>query len=163
MNIVQTRIDNRLVHGQVGMTWVNSNGCNLVVVVNDEVADDKIQQELMGMILPESVGIRFFSVKDAIIKLPKASSKQHIFLVLRSPKDALELVNGGIPVNEINIGNLHFEEGKVKLTKQIAVNKEDATSLLELNNLNVKLNTMQVPGAYSEDIVNLIGKVTSWK
>lgn len=37
-NIVLTRIDNRLVHGQVGVTWVNSVGANLLVVVDDEVS-----------------------------------------------------------------------------------------------------------------------------
>jgi len=31
-NILLTRIDNRLIHGQVGMTWTNWLGANLVVV-----------------------------------------------------------------------------------------------------------------------------------
>lgn len=31
-NILSTRIDNRLIHGQVGMTWVNSIQANLVFI-----------------------------------------------------------------------------------------------------------------------------------
>lgn len=49
-NILATRIDNRLVHGQVGMTWANSIGCNLVVVANDAVSTDTVQQNVMEMV-----------------------------------------------------------------------------------------------------------------
>ena len=47
-NILLTRIDNRLVHGQVGVTWTSTIGANLLVVVDDVVANDDIQQKLMG-------------------------------------------------------------------------------------------------------------------
>ena len=48
-NILLTRIDNRLVHGQVGVTWTSTIGANLLVVVDDVVANDDIQQKLMGI------------------------------------------------------------------------------------------------------------------
>lgn len=59
-NILLTRIDNRLVHGQVGVTWVNHLGANLMVVANDEVAEDEVQQDLMDMVVPGTIGVRFF-------------------------------------------------------------------------------------------------------
>ena len=46
-NILLTRIDNRLVHGQVGVTWTSTIGANLLVVVDDVVANDDIQQKLV--------------------------------------------------------------------------------------------------------------------
>ena len=33
INIVFTRVDNRLVHGQVGNVWVTASGANLILVV----------------------------------------------------------------------------------------------------------------------------------
>ncbi|WP_162536083.1 PTS sugar transporter subunit IIB, partial [Escherichia coli] len=35
-NILLTRIDNRLVHGQVGVTWTSTIGANLLVVVGSD-------------------------------------------------------------------------------------------------------------------------------
>lgn len=32
------RVDNRLVHGQVGVTWVNALNIDTIVVVDDETA-----------------------------------------------------------------------------------------------------------------------------
>lgn len=63
-NILLTRIDNRLVHGQVGVTWVNHLGANLIVVANDEVAEDEVQQDLMEMVVPEAIGVRFSRLRQ---------------------------------------------------------------------------------------------------
>ena len=66
-NILLTRIDNRLVHGQVGVTWTSTLGANLLVVVDDEVATDEVQQKLMGITADTyGFGIRFFSVDKTI-------------------------------------------------------------------------------------------------
>ena len=44
-DILLTRIDNRLVHGQVGVAWTGSlSGCNLIVVADDLAAADPVQQ-----------------------------------------------------------------------------------------------------------------------
>ena len=62
-NILLTRIDNRLVHGQVGMTWTKTLGANLIVVADDVAAEDSLQQSLMAMTAKSAgAGIRFFTV-----------------------------------------------------------------------------------------------------
>ncbi|MEG0160000.1 PTS galactosamine transporter subunit IIB, partial [Carnobacterium sp.] len=124
-NILLTRIDNRLVHGQVGMTWTNTLGANLVVVANDEVATDSVQQNLMDMVLPETVQIRFFTLEKTIRIIGKAAPHQKILLVVKTPEDALTLVEGGVPIEFLNIGNLHFSEGKQQLSSTVSVDKND--------------------------------------
>ncbi|MEG2874008.1 PTS galactosamine transporter subunit IIB, partial [Carnobacterium sp.] len=124
-NILLTRIDNRLVHGQVGMTWTNTLGANLVVVANDEVAKDSVQQNLMDMVLPETVQIRFFTLEKTIRIISKAAPHQKILLVVKTPEDALTLVEGGVPIEFLNIGNLHFSEGKQQLSSTVSVDKND--------------------------------------
>ena len=42
-NIILTRIDNRLVHGQVATQWCGAIGANLILVANDEVAGNKLR------------------------------------------------------------------------------------------------------------------------
>ena len=59
-NIVLTRIDNRLVHGQVATQWCGSIGANLILVANDEVAGNTLRQGLMDMAAPSyATRIRF--------------------------------------------------------------------------------------------------------
>ncbi len=49
-NILLTRIDNRLIHGQVATQWSGVLGANLLLVANDAVAKDEFRQGLMNMV-----------------------------------------------------------------------------------------------------------------
>ncbi|KJF79577.1 PTS system N-acetylgalactosamine-specific transporter subunit IIB, partial [Raoultella planticola] len=96
-NILLTRIDNRLVHGQVGVTWTSTIGANLLIVVDDEVANDDIQQKLMGMTADTyGFGIRFFSIEKTIAIISKAAPHQKIFLICRTPATVRKLIEGGV-------------------------------------------------------------------
>ncbi|CAD5902738.1 PTS N-acetylgalactosamine transporter subunit IIB [Carnobacterium maltaromaticum] len=155
-NILLTRIDNRLVHGQVGMTWTNTLGANLVVVANDEVATDSVQQNLMDMVLPETVQIRFFTLEKTIRIIGKAAPHQKILLVVKTPEDALTLVEGGVPIEFLNIGNLHFSEGKQQLSSTVSVDKNDVETFRKLNQLGVKMEVKGIPSERGQDLMNLL-------
>ena len=47
-NNIITRIDNRPVHGRVATRWCGAIGANLILIANDEVADNKMRQGLVG-------------------------------------------------------------------------------------------------------------------
>lgn len=113
-DIMLTRIDNRLVHGQVGVAWTSTlSGCNLIVVADDAAAQDPLQQSLMTATAQNTgCGIRFFSLDKTIAVIHKASPKQHIFLVARDPQSARKLVEGGVPIDKLCIGNMHVGPGK---------------------------------------------------
>ena len=136
-NILLTRIDNRLIHGQVGMTWTNWLGANLVVVADDEIAADPVQQNLMEMAITGNVGARFFTLQKTIDVIHKAASHQKIFLVVRTPQNALTLIKGSVPIKEINVGNLHFAEGKKQVSKVISVTDDDIRCFQELEALGI--------------------------
>ncbi|MFT8548863.1 PTS galactosamine transporter subunit IIB, partial [Liquorilactobacillus satsumensis] len=132
-NILLTRIDNRLVHGQVGVTWTRALGANLILVANDQASKDTLQQKLMAT-TAESSGaeIRFFSLEKTIAIINKAADRQKIFIVVKTPQDARKLVEGGVPIKEVNVGNMHFSQGKKEITKKVYVNEQDKEDLLYL-------------------------------
>ncbi len=114
-DILLTRIDNRLVHGQVGVAWTSSlSGCNLIVVADDIAAADPVQQSLMSATAKSAgCGIRFFTLEKTIAVIHKASASQHIFLIVRDPQSARKLVEGGVPIDKLCIGNMLVAPGKV--------------------------------------------------
>ena len=67
-DILMTRIDNRLVHGQVGVAWTTAlPGVNLIVVADDLAAADPLQQSLMTATAKSSgCGIRFTAAWSAV-------------------------------------------------------------------------------------------------
>lgn len=146
-NILLTRIDNRLVHGQVGVIWTSSIGANLLLVANDDVAKDPLQQKLMQS-TSESSGaqIRFFSIQKTIDIIGKAAPRQKIFIIVKTPTDAVKLVDGGAPIKEIDVGNMHFSTGKEKVTDKVYVDQQDKDDLMKLVNAGVNIYIQDVPG-----------------
>ncbi len=154
-NILLTRIDNRLIHGQVATQWNSTLGANLILVANDDVAGNKMRQNLMNMAAPTGVATRFFSLQKTIDVIHKASPKQHIFLVAENPSDVLTLVKGGVPIRKVNIGNMHMSEGKRQVATSVAVDDDDVAAFKELQDLGVELEIRRVPSTPAEDINKL--------
>ena len=78
-NIVLTRIDNRLLHGQVATQWTKVIGANLILVANDDVANNKMRQNLMTMAAPNGVATRFWTLQKTIDTIHKAADRQKNF------------------------------------------------------------------------------------
>ncbi len=152
-NILLTRIDNRLIHGQVGVTWTMTIGANLLLVADDDAAGDKLQQELMSMTAESSgAGVRFFTLQKTIDVIHKAAPSQKIFLVCRTPAAVRALIEGGVPVKEVNVGNMHFSPGKHPISKKVYVDDKDMEDLLFIKSKVEKLYIQDVPGDFKEDV-----------
>ena len=152
-NILLTRIDNRLVHGQVGVTWTSTIGANLLVVVDDVVANDDIQQKLMGIAAETyGFGIRFFTIEKTINVIGKAAPHQKIFLICRTPQTVRKLVEGGIDLKDVNVGNMHFSEGKKQISSKVYVDDQDLADLRFIKQRGVNVFIQDVPGDQKEQI-----------
>lgn len=154
-NIVLTRIDNRLIHGQVATQWCSSIGANLILVANDAVAGDSFRQGLMDMAAPAQASTRYWTLEKTISTIHKASEAQKIFIVCETPQDVLTLVKGGVPIKKVNIGNMHMAEGKHQAVGSVAVDDKDIAAFKELQDLGVELEIRRVPQEGAEDLSKL--------
>ncbi|MFP2507083.1 PTS N-acetylgalactosamine transporter subunit IIB [Buttiauxella gaviniae] len=155
-NIVLSRIDERLIHGQVGVQWVGFAGANLVLVANDEVAEDTVQQNLMEMVLAEGIAVRFWSLQKVIDNIHRASDRQKILLVCKNPDDFLTLVKGDVPVTRINVGNMHYAEGKQQIAKTVSVDEQDIAAFNGLQKAGVECFVQGVPTESAQDLYKLL-------
>src|SRR5690625_6859129 len=52
---------------------------------------------------------------------------------------------GGVPIDVLNVGNMHYEEGKKQISSTVSVNEQDISDFKELDKLGVKLDLRKVP------------------
>ena len=154
-NILLTRIDNRLVHGQVATQWCGSIGANLILVANDAVEKDTVRQGLMDMAAPSYASMRYWSLQKTIDNIHRAADRQLIFIVCETPEDVLKLVEGGVPIKKVNIGNMHMAEGKRQVAGSVAVDDKDVAAFAKLKELGVELEIRRVPSEASESVDKL--------
>lgn len=129
-NILLTRIDNRLIHGQIVGNWAGTVGANLIVVCDDLVANSEVEQSVMRM-AASTLGFdsRFFTVQKTIDVIANASSNQKILLVCRTPETLRKLIEGGVDIKKVNIGNLHFAPGKKQIGNKAYVSEQEEKDL----------------------------------
>ncbi|NRY61913.1 PTS galactosamine transporter subunit IIB [Clostridium beijerinckii] len=152
-NILLTRIDNRLVHGQVGVTWTTTLGANLIIVADDEVAENTLQQQLMEVTAESSgAGVRFFTLQKTIDVIHKAAEHQKIFIVVKTPREVRKLIEGGVPIKEVNVGNMHFDKGKRQISKKVYVDDKDMEDLKAIKDMGIDIYIQDVPGGMKERI-----------
>ena len=146
-NILLTRVDNRMVHGQVGVTWTKTLGANLIIVADDLAAVDILQQKLMESVaLASGAKIRFFTLEHTASVIYLASEEQRIYIVVNNIHSAKVLVEKGVPIHELNLGNLHFAKGKHMVNKKVYVSDEDVEDIRYLLEQQVKIYIQDVPG-----------------
>lgn len=158
--IVFSRIDNRLVHGQIATLWSKSVGSNLLVVVDDETANNATQQGIMKMTVDAmGLDVRFFTVQKTIDVIDKAAAHQKIFMVAKDPKTFRQLAEGGVKFTKLNIGNMHYGAGREKIAKKVFVSEEDLRDFEILLNKDVELFVQDTPDDHKKKIT----KENVWK
>ena len=124
--ITHLRIDNRLIHGQVAVTWKNHIGADKIIVTNDKVAADPIQK--MALPLAARGSTVLVLTVDECIQYAKDHPEETMFVIAKYPSDALQILESGVEVETLNVGNaapINGTEYKM-VDKSIAATKEDA-------------------------------------
>ncbi|WDF82547.1 PTS sugar transporter subunit IIB [Lacticaseibacillus pabuli] len=159
MAIIATRIDGRLVHGQVANLWTTKLGATRIMVVDDEVAKSDIEKSGQRMAAPASVRLSVLDTKTAADHiLNHKYDSQKVFLVAKRPQTLLNLVNAGVDIKEINVGNMSQTDETRHLTKSINVVDDDVKAFNELNDKGVHLVAQMVPGDNATDFMSLLKK-----
>ena len=153
------RIDDRLLHAQVAVGWVGGLSPDVVMVADDVVVSTPGQAELLGMGLPPNVELVVAKLSEAVGILDRrALDTKKCILLVRNPLGALRILEAGLSVESINVGGMHFSEGKTKLLPYLFVDRRDSEILEQIASRNVKLTAQDVPGNSSYDVVKLLRK-----
>ena len=67
----------------------------------------------------------------------------------------MKLVEGGVPIKKVNIGNMHMAEGKRQVATSVAVNDDDVACYKKLQELGVELEIQRVPDIAPESLDKL--------
>jgi PTS system N-acetylgalactosamine-specific IIB component len=59
----------------------------------------------------------------------------------------------------VNVGGMHFGEGKTQISKTICVDPEDLAAFKELKKMGIEMETRAVPGDMKEVLEKVIPKI----
>lgn len=129
------RVDERLLHGQVAVTWMNEVNPDSILIANDEIVENEMSKMALRMVKPNGVKMAIKSIEQAatVLNDPRAE-KMKIFVIVKTIADALRLVEKTDTIKKINIGGVKKKEGSKLVTAAVYLNDEDLRTLEDLSN-----------------------------
>ncbi|APX71119.1 mannose/fructose/sorbose PTS transporter subunit IIA [Companilactobacillus allii] len=157
---VLSRIDSRLLHGQVATAWSKSVTPTRIIVVSDAVAKDDLRTQLIQQAAPVGVKAHVVPV-DQMIKLAKDDKHfggQRALLLFETPQDALRAIEGGVPLKELNVGSMAHSAGKVQPNKVLAFDQNDIDTFKKLEDKGIKFDVRKVPTDSQDNMDSILNK-----
>jgi PTS system mannose-specific IIB component len=144
--IVLSRIDDRLIHGQVVEGWVNFLKATWILVADDAVAGNVLQRSIMELSIPQGLNVAIGRVLDICEKArSSALDAERVILLFSKPGDVLRALTAGLKCAALNIGGMHYAPGKRKLLDVLAVDDADLQALKEISARGVHVYIQTVP------------------
>lgn len=156
-NLVLTRIDDRLIHGQVMTAWIKQKNAVQVVVADDEVAEDEFMINVLEMAVPDEIAIGIFNRDDAVEFMKQGLEAQTILLA-KGPEILNYMVDHGIQMDEIDVGGMGAKEGRSVLYKNISTNPEENKNFLDLIEKGVNVFVQVMPQDKQVNVAEYIKK-----
>ena len=146
MSLVLTRIDNRLIHGQVLESWVPYVHADCIVVANDEIAGSPLKRMMMQSSVPSRMRVEIGTVDEiSALFVSGALDDCKTLLLFGNTSDALRAYQLGLIYQRLNLGNLHAGAGKTRLSCTIFLDPSDLAALHELECAGVKISARCIP------------------
>ena len=156
MTIEFVRIDDRLLHGQVVTTWIKKYEIEQVIIVSEEVANDKLRQTILKTAAPEGIKVVFFSPEKFISVYHTVPIKRRTMMLFTNPKEVWECVDGKVDFNYLNVGNMSKTDVNKKITAGVAVTDADRNYFKNIIDKGIKVEIQMVPNDKSENMKSYI-------
>jgi PTS system mannose-specific IIB component len=164
--IIQLRVDDRLIHGQVVLLWAKEFATKGILVANDHAASDSTQAATLKMACPQDQKLLIRSVKDAIkvANDPRAKGMR-IFALTDNIGDALALVQGAPGmVQSVNIANVgrfdrSDDDKKVVVASGVTLNPDEVIAAQKLCETGVSVIRQNGPTDPSVRFSTLLEKL----
>ena len=146
MNIQLIRIDDRLIHGQVVIGWAGHLNTKRIILCDDSVAENDWEKELYLSSVPENIEAEVLTRAETteFIKNREDDLSSTIILV-NSPLVIEALLRDGILIDKVNVGGIHYKDGRKKLLHYLYLNEDEINSFRRCIDLGVHFDCQDIP------------------
>ncbi len=143
--IKMIRVDYRLLHGQVAVSWTSMLGADCLLLVSDTLKNDPLRMQSLQLAKPVGTKVVVKDLDGSIQALQgNITDKYHLFIICETIDLAAKVAKAA-GVKSINLGNVPFAEGKKRISKSVYVDEDEESQLKELLNEGFDLYIQMVP------------------
>lgn len=142
--IVLSRVDSRLVHGQVIEAWLPFTRAERILVVDDAAAADPIARTAMGLALPPKVKLEVSPVA-AVDFAALAADPARTLVLFRDVATLLAARARGFTPASVNLGNVHAGPGRSAVSRSVFLSEDEVAFLAEIKKAGAVVAAQAIP------------------
>lgn len=162
MAIALTRVDFRLIHGQVVTQWVRRLNIDRIDVVDTSLSKEPFMKNVLSMSAPKGVKVNIISTDDSLKKQENgfySDTKSNYLLLFKTVQQLHEAMEKGLALDEIQIGGLGGGPDRKAVSNAITLNEEDANWLTEIQEDDTKVYLQTTPDYPSMSLNEAVSKL----
>ncbi|MFR7590924.1 PTS sugar transporter subunit IIB [Longibaculum muris] len=152
---VHIRIDDRLIHGQVATRWATGLKVNRIMIIDDQVAVNETEKSVLRMAAPAGVNTSILQFDKAVANIKNGNyAGQRVMLVVKSPVILVKMMEAGIQLLPVNVGNMSNRPGTTQYKKSVSMTDEEKAAVEKLLQAGIKVTAQMVPDEPDVSIEN---------
>ena len=152
---VHIRVDDRLIHGQVATRWATGLKVNRIMIIDDAVAVNETEKSILRMAAPAGVNTSILQFEKAVANIKNGNyAGQRVMLVVKSPVILVKMMEAGINLLPVNIGNVSNRPGTTQYKKSISMTEDEKAAVEKLLQSGIKVTAQMVPDEPDVSIEN---------
>ena len=160
MSIALTRVDFRLIHGQVITRWLTQCQINEIVTIDTTLSKDAFMQDVFKMAAPKGVKIKILDIPTAVQQQQEgAFDKNRVMVLFKNVQEFHAACKAGLKLEEVQIGGLGGGPGRKPVNNAITLDRTDADLLLDLQKDGINIYFQTTPDYPSETLDKAVAKL----
>ncbi len=156
-NVVLTRIDERLIHGQVMTSWLKLCDANVILIIDSASAANAFLKRILFAAAPKDMELLVMTETEAAAYLKEEPAPGEKILILsKTPGPLLHALKEGVKLEEIILGNMGGGPGRSRFNKNISASPAEIQDFRDITALGVSIYCQMVPSDSKEDIKRLL-------
>lgn len=152
---VHIRVDDRLIHGQVATRWATGLKVNRIMIIDDAVVVNETEKSILRMAAPAGVNTSILQFEKALANIKNGNyAGQRVMLVVKSPVILVKMMEAGINLLPVNIGNMSNRPGTTQYKKSISMTEDEKAAVEKLLQSGIKVTAQMVPDEPDVSIEN---------
>lgn len=145
--IVATRVDFRLIHGQIITRWRKVYDINKIVVVDDILASDDFMITVYASAVPEGISVKVYSVEKAVRIWNKNSfgDGKKVFLLFKDIGTLEKAVKQGLPIKSVQIGGVPASSGRKTIKGAVSLSADEMKQIEGMADAGIEFTVQVVP------------------
>lgn len=156
MNLLLSRIDERLIHGQVMTRWITGLYITRIILVDDKIANDDFMVDVLMLSAPVGVEVKALTVKDALNFIQTETSSAKTMLLFKDIRYVKALAEGGFMVPKLDIGNIGSSPVRKAVTREVFMSSEEQEIARHLNAMGMYIYIQKLPSDREQDLMALL-------